>query len=201
MQTTSSEIRYRLSPLFAPFDEWNDPHAYEIMRNLIWASACVAELATGIPGLGVVLGQGRDAAAQSPNEVREEPRHAGDAFQPPWTLCNQTLCDRAVAGQAAGWRSREGDKSSVCSSHHAIEEVAKHSGDRAALSQAHRRRRMCASSHRKPCHWNLLRSLSPLGQPHPLLGLQRRLASARRCSRRYVDGTVFDAGRSASCRV
>ena len=69
-----------LSPLYAPFDEWNDPYAYEIMRNLIWASACVAELATGIPGLGVVLGQGRDAAAQSPNEVREEPRHAGDAF-------------------------------------------------------------------------------------------------------------------------
>ena len=93
-----------------------------------------------------------------------------------------------------------GRKGSACSDN-AIEEVAKHSGDRAAVPPAHRGRRRCTSSHRKPGHsegrWR------PAPPPYPTLCaiLQRRLASARRCSRRSVDGTAFGAGRSASCRA
>ena len=93
-----------------------------------------------------------------------------------------------------------GRKGSACSDN-AIEEVAKHSGDRAAVPSAHRGRRRCTSFHRKPCHsggrWR------PAPPPYPTLCsiLQRRLASARRCSRRSVDGTAFGAGRSASCRA
>ena len=60
-----------------------------------------------------------------------------------------------------------GRKGSACSDN-AIEEVAKHSGDRAAVPPAHRGRRRCTSSHRKPGHsggrWRP--RTSPL--PHPL---------------------------------
>ena len=148
---------------------------------------------------------GARAHLAAPKEVLGAQSCGGCLPTAPWTLSNQTLCARAVAGQAAAWRSRSHVRATrpACSSHHAIEEVAEHSGDCAAVPQAHRRRRRRASYHRKPCHLNPLQSLAPppLGPPHPLLGPQRRLASARRCSRRSVDGTAFGAGRSASCRV
>ena len=53
----------------------------------------------------------------------------------------------------------------------------------------------------KPCHSG--GGGGPVPPPYPTLCsiLQRRLASARRCSRRSVDGTAFGAGRSASCRA
>ena len=61
-----------------------------------------------------------------------------------------------------------GRKGSACSDN-AIEEVAKHSGDRAAVPSAHRGRRRCTSSHRKTLSlWGRWRPrTSPL--PHPLL--------------------------------
>ena len=155
--------------------------------------------------LCVVQLLGEQAYLAAPKEVLGAQSCGGCLPTAPWTLSNQTLCARAVAGQAAAWRSRSHVRATrpACSSHHAIEEVAEHSGDCAAVPQAHRRRRRRASYHRKPCHLNPLQSLAPppLGPPHPLLGPQRRLASARRCSRRSVDGTAFGAGRSASCRV
>ena len=61
-----------------------------------------------------------------------------------------------------------GRKGSACSDN-AIEEVAKHSGDRAAVPSAHRGRRRCTSSHRKTLSlWGAVAArTSPL--PHPLL--------------------------------
>ena len=112
---------------------------------------------------------GARAHLAAPKEVLGAQSCGGCLPAAPWTLSNQTLCARAVAGQAAAWRSWSHVRATrpACSSHHAIEEVAKHSGDCAAVPQAHRRRRRRASYHRKPCHLNPLQSLAPPPGPTP----------------------------------